>query len=46
MTMAWTQRLATVTELVLSIVVVEEDVLEDRGDGLLGLNSERYNFLF
>jgi hypothetical protein len=44
--MAWTQRLAAIAELVLSIVVVEEDVLEYRGDGLLGLDSERYKFLF
>ena len=35
MTIACTQRLATVAELVLSVVIVEEEVLEDRGDGLL-----------
>ena len=38
--MAWTQHLATFARLVLSvIVVVEEDVLKDRSDSLLDLNS-------
>jgi hypothetical protein len=38
--MTWTQFLATVVEFILSVVVVEEDILKDRGDGLLGLDNE------
>jgi hypothetical protein len=38
--MTWTQCLATVVELILSVVVIEEDILKDRGDGLLGLDNE------